>query len=34
MNRLYRIDCCFDDNPTRPMNPGLIDAFSRYFDSH
>lgn len=34
MNRLYRIACCFEDNPTHAVNHGLIDVFRRYFDVH
>ena len=34
MDRLYQIECCFDDNPTRARNQNLIDVFSRHFDTH
>jgi aryl-phospho-beta-D-glucosidase BglC (GH1 family) len=33
LNRIYRIDCCYDDNPTTPISQPLIDLFKSYFAS-
>lgn len=30
-NRLYRIDCCYDDNPTTVIEQDLVDLFQQYF---
>jgi len=33
IHRLYQIDCCYDENPTTPINPELIKLFKQYFHS-
>ncbi len=33
MNRLYRIDCCFADNPTTVLSQDLINKLSNYLEN-